>query len=193
MEGADVLGVLRHPNIDRTLFDVEADLKEFEHLGEIEHIPKWKVDDLKKYNPTLLASLDKPIGNNLSHHPYCGGIKKSPNTNVGGCGLNSYASLIRCAEETTTKRSLVSLENGASESPVVSWLIDTGCGHDLIGVEEVKALKRMFKAAGIPVSFQTANGVTQTKEVVELYVDELGETVEPYILASTPGVLSVGR
>ncbi len=171
---------------------VEADLKEFDHLGEVAHIPKWEVSDLAKHNPTLLASLDKPIGNIHYHHPYCGGIKKPPCANVGGCSLNSYASLIRCAAETTTKRSLVSLESGGSESPIVSWLIDTGCGHDLVGVEEVKALKRMFKAAGIPVSFQTANGVTQTREVIELYVDELGETIEPYIMASTPGVLSVG-
>ena len=86
----------------------------------------------------------------------------------------------------------MSLENGGSESPIVSWLIDTGCGHDLVGIEEIKALKRMFKAAGIPVSFQTANGVTAAREVIELYIDELGETVEPYVLASTPGVLSVG-
>ena len=66
---------------------VEADLKEFDHLGEVAHIPKWEVSDLAKYNPTLLASLDKPIGNTHSHHPYCGGMKKPPGTNVGGMQL----------------------------------------------------------------------------------------------------------
>ena len=111
---------------------------------------------------------------------------------MGGYSLNSYARVIRCAAETTAKKSLVSLEHGGSESPIVSWLIDTGCGHDLVGIDEVEALKRMFKAVGIPVNFQTANGVTQAREKIELHVDELGETVEPYVLASTPGVLSVG-
>ena len=74
----------------------------------------------------------------------------------------------------------------------MSWLIDTGCGHDLVGLEEVKALKRLFRAAGITVKFQTANGITRTTEQIDLHVEELGETVEPYVLASTPGVLSVG-
>ena len=87
----------------------------------------------------------------------------------------------------------MSLQCGENESPIISWLIDTGCGHDLIGLEEIKALKRLFKAAGIPINFQTANGLTQAREQIELYVDELGETVEPYILSSTPGVLSVGK
>ena len=41
--------------------------------------------------------------------------------------------------------------------------------------------------------FQTANGCTPGTECIELFIEELGETVEPYVLASSPSLLSVGR
>ena len=148
---------------------VETDLKEFDHLGEIEHIPKWEARDLTRGNPKLSALLEKLTENNHYHHPYCGGAKTCIASNVGGCSLNSSARIIRCAMEVTAKKSLVSLTRDGHESPIATWLIDTGCGHDLVGLEEIKALKRLFRAAGIPVKFQTANGITQTTEQIDLY------------------------
>ena len=41
--------------------------------------------------------------------------------------------------------------------------------------------------------FDTANGSVSADETVGLDIDELGERVFPYILPSTPALLSVGR
>ena len=41
--------------------------------------------------------------------------------------------------------------------------------------------------------FQTANGSTSTSDVAEIVVDELDETVKPFVLDETPAVLSIGR
>ena len=41
--------------------------------------------------------------------------------------------------------------------------------------------------------FNTANGNTDATEDILLRVDELDEDIEPYVLASTPAVLSIGR
>ena len=59
-------------------------------------------------------------------------------------------------------------------------------------MNDVAALKEMFKKAGIPVTFMTANGTTVATEKLVLHVGEIGETIEPYVLASTPAVLSIG-
>ena len=79
------------------------------------------------------------------------------------------------------------------DSPIEVWLIDTGCGHDLVGRKEVESLKAMFRKAGIPIMFQTAGGASLGTECLELHIGELDEVIEPYILASTPAVLSVGK
>ena len=78
------------------------------------------------------------------------------------------------------------------KSGVKLWLIDTGCGHDLIGKTELKACKALAKRAKVPIMFSTANGQTPANDVGEMFVQELGEAVEPYILEDTPAVLSVG-
>ena len=76
--------------------------------------------------------------------------------------------------------------------PIRMWLIDTGCGHDLVARRELKGLKRLIRQAGIPLNFSTANGEVPASECADLFVKELNETVEPYVLESTPAVLSVG-
>jgi len=78
-------------------------------------------------------------------------------------------------------------------SPIHRWLIDTGAGHDIAHRQELRALQALFKKANIQLMFQTANGCTPGTECVELFIEELGETVEPYLLASSPSLLSVGR
>ena len=72
-------------------------------------------------------------------------------------------------------------------------MIDTGCGHDLVGRREVAALKAVFKRANIPITFVTASGSTPATEYLQLHIGELDEVIEPYVLASTPAVLSVGK
>eukprot|EP00974_Lingulodinium_polyedra_P083503 8083739-Lingulodinium_polyedra.AAC.1 len=70
------------------------------------------------------------------------------------------------------------------------WLIDTGCGHDLVTKGDAQKMKRFIKRASQPMSFNTANGITHVDEVLKVDVDEFASTVKPYILDNTPNVLS---
>ena len=74
--------------------------------------------------------------------------------------------------------------------PVQMWLIDTGCGHDLVARKELKALKRLIRQANIPLNFSTANGEVPANECADLLVKELNEAVEPYVLEDPCGPLS---
>ena len=72
------------------------------------------------------------------------------------------------------------------------WLVDTGCGHDLVSSTNVKLSggeTRRFKKV---VIFQTANGDTPSTRVAPISIRELNETIVPYVLKETPSVISVG-
>ena len=73
------------------------------------------------------------------------------------------------------------------------WLADTGCGHDLVSRTHVRHVADRIKASNNPIKFNTANCNTDASEDILLRVDELDEDIEPYVLASTPAVLSIGR
>ena len=73
------------------------------------------------------------------------------------------------------------------------WLMDTGCGHDLIGRAKAKSLGVDIVQGDDEIVFQTVNGSTSTSDVAEIVVDELDETVKPHVLDETPTVLSIGR
>ena len=75
----------------------------------------------------------------------------------------------------------------------VKWLMDTGCGHDLIGRAKAKSLGVDIVKDDDEIVFQTANGSTSTSDVAKIVVDELDETVEPHVLDETPTVLSIGK
>ena len=72
------------------------------------------------------------------------------------------------------------------------WLVDTGCGRDLISTANVKLsggeARRLEKA----VIFQTAIGDTPSTRVAPISFSELNETIESYVLKETPSVISVG-
>ena len=44
-----------------------------------------------------------------------------------------------------------------------------------------------------PLTFNTANGKTEATQQAKLHCSELKENISPYVLDSTPPVLSVGR
>ena len=73
------------------------------------------------------------------------------------------------------------------------WLMDTGCGHDLIGRAKAKSLGVDIIQGDDEIVFSTANGSTSTSDVAEIVVGELDETVKPHVLDETPTVLSIGR
>jgi hypothetical protein len=96
------------------------------------------------------------------------------------------------AEAAAVRRVSAKMKRQASKKAVKMWLIDTGCGHDLASRGEVSSLTRWIKSVPNGMVFHTANGPTQSNDVVDIPIDELRETVSPWILESTPSVLSVG-
>jgi hypothetical protein len=76
---------------------------------------------------------------------------------------------------------------------IQTWLVDIGCGHDLISKRDLKNVFIRLVKAESPLTFNTANGKTTAKELAPLYCSELKEELLPHVLESTPPVLSVGR
>ena len=72
--------------------------------------------------------------------------------------------------------------------------MDTGCKYDLTTLASVPpALSDHIVKARVPACLNTANGEANCDWVVWQQIGELGEEVDPYILDSTPDVLSIGR
>ena len=69
------------------------------------------------------------------------------------------------------------------------WLIDTGCGHDLVSNTNVNLSGSETRRLEKVVIFQTANGDAPSTHVAPI---SFRETVEPYVLKETPSVISVG-
>ena len=93
-----------------------------------------------------------------------------------------------------SRRSKSPVVAAATLSHVDRWIADTGCGYDLIQLDEVmrnKVVKRPCK--GEPIRLDTANGLVEIKEQVALHVPEINEEVRACVLEATPAVLSVGR
>ena len=72
------------------------------------------------------------------------------------------------------------------------WLVDTGCGHDLVSRTNVKLSGGETRRLEKSVIFQTANGDTPSTHVAPISFQELNETIEPYVLKEAPSVISVG-
>ena len=79
------------------------------------------------------------------------------------------------------------------ECAVRLWLVDIGCGHDLASRSDVQGLRQLIRRSSNPITFKTANGLTKAEHEVDIKIDELGEVATPYVLPSTPNVLTVGR
>ena len=114
--------------------------------------------------------------------------------NVGDCPFASEYYPIFVGEP---KRVAHANENVAASAKGKSdmldlWLVDTGCGHDLVSNTNVKfsggETRRLEKA----VIFQTSNGDTPSTRVAPISFRGLNETIEPYVLKETPSVISVG-
>ena len=78
-------------------------------------------------------------------------------------------------------------------SLVMVWLMDTGCGFDLVQKSNVDHLEKAFRPASQVVRLNTANGETVVKEEISLKIPQLSESIRALILDSTPDVLSIGQ
>ena len=74
---------------------------------------------------------------------------------------------------------------------VERWIADTGSGHDLISKDEV-ANKRKIDVAQQKMTFFTANGPSHTSMVCNEKLTTTGQHIAPYVMESTPAVLSIG-
>ena len=48
------------------------------------------------------------------------------------------------------------------------WLVDTGCGYDLVSKREVALMKRFVEKAKHTITFHTANGPTVTEDAANV-------------------------
>ena len=80
-----------------------------------------------------------------------------------------------------------------AEGTIRIWLVDTGCGHDLIGKTEVASSGGVCRPAKESLTFNTANGKTVALEQASYKSAELNEEIDAYVLDSTPAVISVGK
>ena len=77
-------------------------------------------------------------------------------------------------------------------SCVTEWLVDTGCGYDLVDMTDCKELVHLSQKTDRPMVFDTAGGEVTADRVLPMRVDAIKANISPYLLESTPNVLSVG-
>ena len=75
----------------------------------------------------------------------------------------------------------------------IKFLMDTGCGHDLISKKKIEKHDLETLVTPEPISFQTANGITDTDLASNFQADSFKEPINAYVLGDTPSVLSVGK
>ena len=152
----------------------------------------WEAGVLSQSDPEPLLHSAFDTADLGIHASYAGGALAPVCRGRRECGylVNAKARSIRYSKDNLKCPALQATE--IVNSPVHKWLIDTGCGHDLALRAELHALAALFRKANIPMRFQTANGCTDVTVCIKLFVGELGETIEPYIMASSPSVLSIG-
>ena len=73
----------------------------------------------------------------------------------------------------------------------VRFIMDTGCGHDLISQRKVKELGLETFLDNDGMTFMTANGLTDSNEITVMDHEGLGQC-KLHVLNQTPAVLSVG-
>ncbi len=78
-----------------------------------------------------------------------------------------------------------------AEGTIKIWLVDTGCGHDLIGKNEVVSSGGVCRPAKESLMFSTANGKAVAQEHASHQSTELDADVDAYVLDSARGVISV--
>ena len=77
--------------------------------------------------------------------------------------------------------------NGFPRADIRSWLMDTGCKHDLTTRDAIPYCQiGMIEKAQIPVLLSTANDIVSCDIVVPQQTGALGVNAEPYVLDQSP-------
>ena len=90
-----------------------------------------------------------------------------------------------------TKNKNHSCASAESSNKSVRFIMDTGCGHDLISQRKVKELELETFLDNDGMIFMTANGLTDSNEITIMNHEGLGQC-KLHVLNQTPAVLSVG-
>ena len=75
---------------------------------------------------------------------------------------------------------------------IASWMIDSGTPLDAVSKEDVIQHADCIRR-GESLLLDTADGATTADAVLDMFLGPLGETISPYVLDSTPNILSMGR
>ena len=72
----------------------------------------------------------------------------------------------------------------------MEWIGDTGSAPDLISEHDLQG--HASRTSENPINIMTANGPSSADQQIKINVPSLGIEADPYVLPSTPSVLSVG-
>ena len=92
---------------------------------------------------------------------------------------------------TNRKNKNQSCASAESSNKSVRFIMDTGCGHDLISQRKVKELGLETFLDNDGMTFMTANGLTDSNEITIMNHEGLGQC-KLHVLNQTPAVLSIG-
>lgn len=60
------------------------------------------------------------------------------------------------------------------------WLVDTGCGYDLVSKAEVAKVKELVRKAAKAIVLHTANAKVDARDAIDLFVQELNERIREH-------------
>ena len=107
-------------------------------------------------------------------------------------GLILSGQVDSCSSQVSSKAPVVAM--AVVRTPIPRWIVDTGCGNDLVCRKDLRGHEHMFRHATHPQMLLTANGPTLADREIPLTIAKLAnEEISPYILDQTPNVLSMGR
>ena len=72
----------------------------------------------------------------------------------------------------------------------LDWIADTGSAQDLVSQGELPDDFGYYSSN--PIRMLTANGESSSTKQGKVFVPRLGKTIDPYLVKSSPAVLSVG-
>ena len=141
-----------------------------EHLFEFVHLFEGAI-------PAKLEGIHEA----LNFHQRCGGSQ--------GVEVPSHSNIVEMSatRKSTTPQLLSALAAARiPKSCIKQWMLDSGCGCDLVSVESIARLRMYVTKAIQEKMFSTANGITAAEKQISMEIPELGEVVSPYILDQTP-------
>ena len=89
------------------------------------------------------------------------------------------------------------LSSSAHTSPLYKkryFIVDSGASSHFIAKKDLtRAERRAIRRIPVRASFQSANGVISTNEVVDLFSKDLGIQVQAYVVKDSPPLISLGK